>query len=369
MYIKHVSIRRICNPIKRPYRTAFGSQKAFNSILVSLNSGDYTGWGEASPGGGPFFSSEYDLTEYCVSRDFIVPQLLGKDIPSGEDLQNILAPIRGHRFAKAAFDVAWWDLHSQLQKIPLYRALGSTSNTCHIGYAFGVMDSFDELLAGIEQVTRLGYPRVKLKFCPGWELDMLAAVRSTFPNLTIHIDCNSAYTLSDLAMLKKLDQFQLAMIEQPLQHDDLIDHATLQSKIGTPVCLDESITTPEQAQQAISIKACQYINIKYGRVGGITPALQIHQLCADHGIGCWLGGMGESSLGTTVVASLATLPHINYPSDISPSEKFYVQNLGKPVLTTNQPGTYQLRDNPGMDVVPDPDALHKFTVEKEDFYA
>ncbi len=369
MHIDQISIRRICNPIKRPYRTAFGSQNAFHSILVSLTSGTFTGWGEAAPGGGPFFSPEYDLTEYYVSRDFIVQQVLAKNITSGEELQNILAPIRGHRFAKAAFDVAWWDLHSQLQKIPLYRALGSTRNTCSVGYTFGVLGSFDELLAGIERVVSQGYPRVKLKFCPGWEMDMLAAVRSAFPELTIHIDCNSAYTLNDLPMLKKLDQFQLAMIEQPLQHDDLIDHAELQRKIGTPVCLDESITTPEQAQQAIRIKACQYINIKYGRVGGITPALIIHQLCADNGIGCWLGGMGESSLGTTVVASLATLPHINYPSDISPSEKFYEENLGRPVLSTNLPGTYQLRDNPGLDVVPDPDALQKFTVEKEEFHA
>ncbi|MGI6086783.1 MAG: o-succinylbenzoate synthase [Kiritimatiellia bacterium] len=367
MHIDHISIRRICNPIKRPYRTAFGSQNAFNSILISLTCGNNTGWGEAAPGGGPFFLSEYDLTEYCVSRDFIVPQVLGKNIHSSEALQDILAPIRGHRFAKAAFDVAWWDLYSQQQLLPLYRAIGSSSNTCSIGYTFGVLNNYDELLAGIGQVVGQGYPRVKLKFCPGWELDMLSAVRSTFPDLTIHIDCNSAYTLNDLPMLKKLDQFHLAMIEQPLQHDDLINHAELQSKIGTPVCLDESITTPEQAQQAIRIKACKYINIKYGRVGGITPSLQIQRLCADNGIGCWLGGMGESSLGTTVVASLATMPQVNYPSDISPSDKFYVQNLGRPVLSTNRPGMYKMLDNPGLNVVPDPDALQKFTVEKEEF--
>ncbi len=369
MKINHISLRRICNPIKRPYVTAFGSQSAFNSILVSLSSDGHTGWGETAPGGGPFFSSEYDLTAWCVSRDFVVPQLLGKDINSGEELQNLLAPIRGHRFPKAAFDVAWWDLDSRLRGIPLYRAIGSTRNTCSVGYTFGVLNNYTELLAGIEKVVASGYPRIKLKFCPGWELDMLAAVRSAFPKLTIHIDCNSAYTLDDLPMLKKLDQFQLAMIEQPLQHDDLIDHAELQKNIATPVCLDESITTPEQARQAIRIKACKYINIKYGRVGGISPTLKIHQLCADNNIGCWLGGMGESSMGTTVVASLATLPYVNYPSDISPSEKFYRQNLGKPVLSTDHPGSYQLRDNPGLDVEPDQEALQKFTVDMEEFHA
>ena len=367
MKIERITLRRICNPIKHPYITAFGSQSAFNSILVSLESEGLTGWGEAAPGGGPLFSPYTDATSYLIARDFIVPRVLGRDLESPAALRELLKPIRGNMYAKAAFDVALWDLLAQRAGKALYRMIGSTRNVCSIGYTFGVLKNFDELLAGIDRVVSLGYPRVKLKFCPGWECDMLEAVRSAFPDLTIHIDCNSAYTLADLPMLKSLDRFHLAMIEQPLMHDDLIDHAELQKKIGTPVCLDESVTSFQDAEQAIRIGACRFINIKYARVGGITTAVEIQKLCGESNIGCWLGGMGESSLGTTVVASLATLPNVNYPSDISPSEKFYVRNLGTPVLTTDRPGTYTMRENPGLDVTPEPGALADFTVEQCEF--
>lgn len=364
MRIEKIVMYRICNPIKRPYVTAFGSQAAFNSIVVGLSCGGVTGWGESAPGGSPSFSPYTDRTSFLIARDFVIPRLLGRELGSGAELQELLVPVRGNCFAKAAFDAAFWDLQGRLTETPLYRLIGSTRRTCSIGYTFGVLKDYDELLAGIDRAIQAGYPRVKLKFCPGWETDMLAAVRGAFPGITIHIDCNSAYTLADLPMLKSLDRFNLAMIEQPLMHDDLIDHAELQRKIGTPVCLDESITSFQDARQAIQIGACKYINIKYARVGGITNALAIHELCGEKNIGCWLGGMGESSLGTTVVAALATLPHVNYPSDISPSEKFYVKNLGTPVLSTDRPGTYTLRDKPGLDVTPDPEALQLFTQEK-----
>ena len=364
MKIEHIDMYRVCNPIKHPYTTAFGTQNAFNSVVVGLRSGELTGWGEASPGGGPFFSADTDKTCFSIARDFIVPRLLGRELETPEELQALLAPIRGYNFAKAAFDVAFWDLYCQTRQIPLKRGIGGTKEKAEIGYCFGVLKNFDELLAGIDRVTKAGYPRVKLKFCPGWECDMLQAVRSAFPKLTIHIDCNSAYTLADLPMLKSLDRFGLAMIEQPLAHDDLIDHAKLQQEIATPICLDESITTLKFAQQAIEIGACKSINIKYGRVGGITPALEIHKLCGESGTGCWMGGMGESSLGTTVVANLATLPYNDYPSDISPAEKFYVENLGSPVLETDALGTYTLSDAPGLAVVPNATVLEKYKQEE-----
>ena len=364
MKIEKITMYRVCNPIKRPYTTAFGTQTAFNSILVKLESEGLTGWGESAPGGGPLFSSQTDRTCFLIARDFIIPKLLHRDLGSPEELQALLAPIRGNEFAKAAFDVAFWDLLAQKQGISLKKASGGTREKAEIGYCFGVLSSFDELIAGIDRVTGAGYPRVKLKFCPGWECDMLDAVRSVYPDLTIHIDCNSAYTLNDLPMLKSLDKYHLAMIEQPLMHDDLIDHAKLQKQIATPICLDESICSVQNARQAIEIGACKYINIKYARVGGITPSLAVHRLCGETGTGCWLGGMGESSLGTTVVANLCTLPYVNYPSDISPADKFYVENLGMPVLTTDQPGTYTLRDQPGLDVKPNPAVLAKYKQEE-----
>ena len=367
MKIEKISMYRVCNPIKNPYTTAFGTQKAFNSVVVKLESEGLSGWGEVAPGGGPMFSCYNDKTTFTIARDFIIPQVLGRNFDSGAELQSLLAPIRGNEYAKAAFDVALWDLLARKQGIPLKQAIGGTREKASIGYCFGVLKSFDDLIAGIDKMTSLGYPRIKLKFCPGWECDMLDAVRSVYPDLTIHIDCNSAYTLNDIEMLKSLDKYNLAMIEQPLMHDDLIDHAKLQKQIATPICLDESICSVQDARQAIEIGACRFINIKYARVGGITPALEIHKLCGENNIGCWLGGMGESSLGTTVVANLATLPYVNYPSDISPVEKFYVENLGTPLLTTEQYGTYTMRDNPGLDVVPNMEVLEKY--KQEEFFA
>lgn len=367
MRIDSIEMYRVCNPIKHPYTTSFGSQNAFNSVVVKMQSEGITGWGESAPWGGPFFSSYYDKGCFNLGKDFIIPKILHQEFEHPDELTEMLKPLRGNEFAKAPFDVALWDIWSRKQGISLKKAIGGTREKASIGYCFGVLKSFDELIAGIDKVTSMGYPRVKLKFCPGWECDMLEAVRKVYPELTIHIDCNSVYTLSDIDMLKSLDKYNLAMIEQPLMHDDLIDHAKLQKMIGTPICLDESICSVQDARQAIEIGACKYINIKYGRVGGISTALKIHDLCGQHNIGCWMGGMGESSLGTTVVATLATLPNANYPSDISPADKFYVENLGNPVLTTDQPGTYTLRDNPGLDVVPNFEVLKKY--KQEEFFA
>ena len=367
MRIDRVEMYRVCNPIKHPYTTAFGTQNAFNSVLVKLESEGIAGWGESSPWGGPFFSCYNDKGSFSIARDFIIPKILHREFDHPDELTELLTPLRGNEFAKAAFDVALWDIWSRQQGISLKKAIGGTQDKAVIGYCFGVLKTFDELIAGIDKVTSMGYKRIKLKFCPGWEVDMVAAVRKTYPDLLIHIDCNSAYTLADMDMLKSLDKYDLAMIEQPLMHDDIIDHAKLQKSIGTPVCLDESICSVQHARQAIEIGACKYINIKYGRVGGISTSRKIHDLCGENNIGCWLGGMGESSLGTTVVASLATLPNVNYPSDISPAEKFYEENLGTPVLLTDQPGTYTLRDKPGLDVVPDFNVLNKY--KQEEFFA
>lgn len=367
MRIDRIEMYRVCNPIKNPYTTSFGSQNAFNSVVVKIESEGIIGWGESAPWGGPFFSSYYDKGCFGLGKDFIIPKILHQNFDHPDELTEILKPLRGNEFAKAPFDVALWDIWSRKQGISLKKAVGGTQEKASIGYCFGVLKTFDDLIAGIDKVTSMGYPRVKLKFCPGWECDMLEAVRKVYPKLTIHIDCNSAYTLDDIDMLRSLDKYDLAMIEQPLMHDDLIDHAKLQKMIATPICLDESICSVQNARQAIEIGACKYINIKYGRVGGISTSLKIHDLCAQNNIGCWMGGMGESSLGTTVVATLATLPNSNYPSDISPADKFYVENLGTPILTTDQPGTYTLRDNPGLDVVPNFEVLEKY--KKDEFFA
>ena len=253
-----------------------------------------------------------------------------QDIQSGRELQERLSGIKGNYFAKAAFDLAWWDLHAKKLGKPLWKIIGGTDPTVEAGADFGIMESINVLIETIARAVRQGYKRVKLKCCPGWDLEMIDAVRKEFPETTFHIDCNSAYTLDDLDMFKRIDRYGLAMIEQPLGYDDLIDHAALQAHIDTPICLDESITSPDKTRKALSIKACRWINIKPGRVGGITPALVIHDICREAGIPCWIGGMLESAVGASHCLALATLPNIRYPSDIFPSDRFFRKDLSIP---------------------------------------
>lgn len=351
-------------PLVYPFRTAFGDDDTIETVLVRFGSGDYYGWGESTPGKEPTYSPECGITQFVISRDFIAPLLLGCDIISGRELQERLSRIKGNQFAKAAFDLAWWDLHAKLSDKPLWKLLGGESPTIDVGADFGIMESIDLLIKTIENAVRQGYKRVKLKCRPGWDLNMVDAVREVFPDTTIHIDCNSAYTLKNMDMFKQLDSYNLAMIEQPLSHDDLLDHAALQAEIKTPVCLDESITSPDKARKAIQINACRWINIKPGRVGGITQALSILDISSEAGIPCWIGGMLESAVGASHCLALATLPNIRYPSDIFPSERFYKKDLSVPAMVHSAPSQFRASMNPGIGAEPDPDALEEYVEER-----
>jgi len=218
--------------------------------------------------------------------------------------------------------MTWWNLASRVREVPLHRLLGATRDRVPVGADFGVMDRLDDLLSAVGKAVEQRFPRVKLKFRPGWDLDMLRAVRKQHPRETFHIDCNSGYRLADLALFRQIDEFRLAMIEQPLAHDDLVDHARLQSEIRTPVCLDESIAHPRHAAQALALKSCLYVNVKPGRVGGLTNAKIIHDLCQQAGIPCWVGGMLESATGAAACVALAMLDNFTYPADIFPSARF-----------------------------------------------
>ena len=362
--IDEIELYRVSMPLVYPFATAFGQETAIESVLVHLRSGELRGWGESSPFMHPGYSAEYAAGVFAVTRDFLGPFVLGKEVPSGEELQKLLAPVKGNYFAKAALDLAWWDVWAKSRNEPLWRALGGTRDVVDVGEDFGVMESLDALLGSIDTAVRAGYKRVKLKFRPGWDLNMVAAVRKAFPSLVMHIDCNSAYTLADLPMFKKLDRFGLAMIEQPLAHDDLLDHAELQRELETPICLDESITSPQKARQAIRIGACRWINIKHGRVGGLTRAREIHDECRDAGLPCWVGGMLESALGQRHSLALATLPNIQYPSDIFTTSRFFERDLGEPEMVLSGPSQFRAQETPGAGAEPNPDMLEKQTVER-----
>ena len=364
MKITRIELFRVAMPLIYPFRTAFGNDETIESVLVRMWSGDAYGWGEAASWRSPAYSPECAAAQFLISKQFIAPLLLGQDLSTGAQLQDRLAGIKGNYFAKGAFDLAWWDLDARSKGQPLWKLLGGVHQTVEVGADFGVMENIAQLLDAIQSAGQRGYKRVKLKFRPGWDLPMIEAVRKSFPKMVFHVDCNSAYRLSDLDMLKQLDRYNLAMIEQPLAHDDLVDHAALQARIATPICLDESITSPAKARQAIQIKACRWINIKPGRVGGITGAVAIHDLAKKAGIPCWIGGMLESAVGACHCLALATLPNIHYPSDIFPTDRFYKEDLADPPMVHSGPGQFRVSREPGVGAEPNPGRLARMTLER-----
>jgi O-succinylbenzoate synthase len=364
MQIDHIELHHVAMPLISPWRTAYGEDATIHSVLCRMSSGSVSGWGESTPFAAPCYSPEWAGGAYEVARQWLAPALVGQDIRSGAELQQRLAMFKGNPFAKAALDTAWWSLHARVMNQPLHQLFGANRETVPVGADFGVEDSLDILLEHIGAAIDRKFPRVKLKFRPGWDLPMLRAVRTAFPDHTFHIDCNSGYRISDLDLFQQIDEFNLAMIEQPLAYDDLADHAVLQSKIKTPVCLDESICSPDRAASAIALNSCGVINIKPGRVGGITNALLIHDQCQAAGIPCWIGGMLESAVGASFCVALAMLDNFTYPGDLFPSSRFYHHDLADvPLeLETLPDGVPGMR---ALDLQPEPHSgrLKKLTVQ------
>ncbi len=363
MRFDSIHMYHVAMPLIYPWRTAYGEDAAVESVLVRVESERLAAWTETAPLAAPHYSPEWAGGVFACLRDWLAPAIVGHDFGGPDEVQQRLAPFKGNPCAKAPLDVAWWVLDALARGEPLYRRLGAARSAVDVGADFGVMDSIDDLLSAIEEAVGAGFKRIKLKFRPGWDLPMLREVRKRFPGQTFHIDCNSGYRLEDAELFKQVDQLGLAMIEQPLAHDDLVDHAKLQKQIETPVCLDESITSPDKARKAIELGSCRYVNVKTARVGGLTPAIAIHDMCRDAGIPCWVGSMLESAVGTRVNAALAMLDNFTYPADLFPSSRFYRQDLGRPPvdLTHGPEGSPQiaLSGEPGIATEPDPELLKR----------
>ena len=292
MKIDAAEIRYVELPLISPWRTAYGEDATVHSVMVKLSGEGAEAWGEATPFYAPTYSPESARSVYETAREFFLPQLVGQTLDSAKEVMDRLAIFKGNPFAKAAVETAWWALDSTLKGVPLWRSLGATNPTVACGADFGVQDTIDELLSLIQGAVDEGYPRIKLKVKRGWDIDVLRAVRSAFPDPVMHVDCNAGYDLrTDFDTLKAFDQFNLAMIEQPLDHLDLIEHAELQSQIATPVCLDESVKRPRDFELALKLGACRAINVKPGRVGGLFNALQIHDMARNANMDAWVGGM------------------------------------------------------------------------------
>ena len=332
MRIDRVELFHVAMPLISPWRTAYGEDSEIHSVLCRMTSGSLDAWGESSPLAAPCYSPEWGGGVFATVRDWLAPAVVGKEIRQGADLQRQLAPYKGNSFAKALLDTAWWSLEAKRQNQPLHRLLGADRDLVCVGADFGVLGSVGELLDQVDAAVKQQFARVKLKFRPGWDTPVVEAVRRRHPTLTLHIDCNAGYRLDDLAMFQRLDALELAMFEQPLRYHDLVEHAELQRQVTTPVCLDESVTCPEVAQQALALGSCRYVNIKPGRVGGLTPAVAIHDFCREAAVPCWVGGMLESAVGAGICAALAMLDNFTYPADLFPSSRFYHEDLGDPPL-------------------------------------
>ena len=364
MRIDRLDLFHVAMPLIYPWRTAYGEDTAIHGVLCRLTSGSVQAWGESSPLAAPCYSPEWAGGVFAVVRDWLAPAILGADIDSGEALQQRLALYKGNTFAKAVLDTAWWSLQSKLRGVPLHVALGAQRSVVPVGADFGVQDSTDELVDDVGQAVAAGFPRIKLKFRPGWDLNVLRAVRRQHPQHVFHIDCNSGYTLADTELFQQVDEFNLAMIEQPLAHDDLYDHARLARRIRTPICLDESIKELRHARMALELQSCRYVNIKPGRVGGLTNAVAIHDVCRAAGIPCWVGGMLESATGAAQCVALAMLDNFTYPADNFPSSRFYHEDLSDPPLelTRTSDGLPAVQ---AFDRLPEPDSqrLSRLTVQ------
>ena len=365
MYIEKIELYYVSMPLIYPWRTAYGEDPAIDTVLCRMTADGIDGWGESTPLAGPLYSPEWAGGVFAVCKNWLAPALVGKEVSSGEGLQDLLSIYKGNPFAKAALDTAWWALESRIKEKPLHKLLRANRSVVPVGADFGVMDHLDDLLRCIENALADNFPRIKLKYRPGWDLNILRNVRSHFPNDPIHIDCNSGYRMSNLDEFRQIDEFNLEMIEQPLQHNDLLDHATLQRCITTPICLDESITGLDTARQAIEMQSCQYINVKPGRVGGLTTAVQIHDICLKAGIPCWVGGMLESGIGAAHCTALAMLNNFTYPADIFPSSRFYENDLAAtPLELIKDTDGIQSVQAPEEIPIPNLDRLNEWTVQK-----
>ena len=362
MRLERLDVYHVAMPLIQPWRTAYGADYDIHSVLVKATSGEQIGWSESTPFFAPTYLNESAGSVFTHVTDVFGPHVVGKSFETAEQLNQELSIFKGNSFAKAAIEIAWWTLQSNITGTPLHRLLGGATREVVAGADFGIQDSIDILLERIEEAVDARFSRIKLKVAPGWDLDMLRAVRSTFPDTTFHIDCNSGYTLSDLPLFKNIDKLGLAFIEQPLHWNDVLDHAELARQIDTPICLDETIHSIKAAEQAIQVGACRYINIKPGRIGGLHNAKRVHDIAQNAGIPVWVGGMLESALGGAICIELATLENFTYPGDLFPSSRFYVEDLSEPPTVLTDSNTF--RPYEGKLPEPNPERLERQTVRK-----
>jgi O-succinylbenzoate synthase len=344
---------RLCRlPLVAFFETSFGRVYERQFLLVRLDGDGRVGWGEGVAEATPYYSSETTETAWHIITGFIAPRVIGREFAHPREIFDALTAIRGHQMAKAAVEMAAWDLYARLEGVPLSRVLGGTRDRIASGVSIGIQDTLDDLVDRVARELAAGYQRIKIKIKPGWDIDAVERVRAEFKDIPLMVDANAAYTVGHAAHLAELDRYKLMMIEQPLDYDDVMDHVSLQQALTTPICLDESIHSVRIARDAIAAGACRIINIKPGRVGGHQESIRLHDLCAAHQIPVWHGGMLESGIGRAHNIHLASLPNFSLPGDIAASRRYYNPDLIDPPIEVAADGTIPVPDGPGIGVTP-----------------
>jgi o-succinylbenzoate synthase len=348
MRIENIELRELKMRLKAPFETSSEVTWDRRILLVEVGVDGVCGWGEITTSEDPFYNAETTETAWHVTRDFIVPFVLGKAVGTAAEVGTLLDQIRGHEMAKAGVENAVWDIEAQKKGASLAKLLGGTRQEISSGVSIGIQPSTSTLLEKIECELHAGYQRIKLKIKPGKDVQVIDEVRKNYPEIKLMVDANSAYRLEDLEVLRALDRHGLLMIEQPLAWDDIYQHSLLQPHLQTPICLDECIHNSSHAEAAIKLGACRIINIKLGRVGGHARAKQVHDLCMRHSIPVWCGGMLESGVGRAHNIAMSTLPGFSFPGDVSASQRYWDEDIIEPEVEVSPAGTIRVPQSPGL---------------------
>ncbi len=370
MKIEAIHLDFIEIPLKAPFQTSFGTDSLKTTWILTIRSNGMAGYAESVADVEPLYSEETHATVYFALKNDLLPRLAGVEIMRPEDLERLVAPVRGNRMAKAVLEMAVWDWFARSQGVPLWQLIGGDPSRKQIpvGVSIGIQPSPEALVDTAQGYLSQGYRRLKVKIKPGTDRAPLEALRRAVgPDVLIMADANSAYRLNDLDTLKALDPLNLMMLEQPLAEDDIIDHRLLREALQTPICLDEAVRSDEDARKAIELGACSIINIKVGRVGGHAIARRVHDVAMAHGVPVWCGGMLETGIGRAHNLHLSTLPNFRLPGDTSASDRYFKEDIIDPPFRLNADGTLTVPDGPGIGVEPDPDRIRQFRTHHEEW--
>jgi len=365
MKIKSIELIEINLPLVHFFETSFGRTYERRIILTRvLDEDGVAGWGECTAGETPSYSDEWTDSCWQVLEKILSPMVLGAEVENAAQIWDLMKNIRGNRMSKAAIETACWDLEAKKNSVPLWKHLGGVNQEISCGVSIGIQDSIEQLLEKIQTEIDAGYQRIKIKISPKWDYEVIKKVREHFGDIPLMGDANSAYTLDDIDKLKSLDEFNLMMLEQPLPHDDIIDHAKLQREIKTPICLDEPIKSPEDARKAIELKSGKIINLKNGRVGGHNQSQKIEKICREAGIPVWCGGMLESGIGRAHNIAISTLKGYTMPGDVSASKRYWHEDIIEPAVEVSENGTIIAPEKAGIGFEIKENLIEKLTARK-----